>query len=285
MSTTENLQPFTKSYLKNQIDRFMFFLEKNRGRARLTARTYRPILEAAADMLIVDEKKKIVDLMPFREAIAGESPKTVSKKLSAVRSFFAFLKERGDSFHAINCDSVRTPKSLPKPVPHKRIEEALNAGGEGAFIVYCFYALGIRIGEAVKLKLTDIGDCFIRITGKGNKSREVPMFDDLRQKIERYIALTNPKTYLFEDNAKPLSENQLRYRIVKSFERVGLKVTPHQLRHSFATEILNRGARITDVSEILGHSQLSTTEIYTKLSSSAKLKSYIASHPLCGGKS
>jgi integrase/recombinase XerC len=262
----------------------MLFLEKNRGRAKLTAQTYRPILEAAAGMLIMDEKKKIIDLMPFREAIAGESPKTISKKLSAIRSFFAFLKERGDDFHVINCDSVRTPKSLPKPVPHKRIEEALNTGGEGAFIVYCFYALGIRIGEAAKLKLTDIANSFIRVTGKGNRSREIPVFDDLREKIERFIALTNPKTYLFEDNGKPLSENQLRYRIVKSFERVGLKVTPHQLRHSFATETLNHGARIADISEILGHSQLSTTEIYTKLSSSAKLKSYIAAHPLCDRK-
>ena len=77
-----------------------------------------------------------------------------------------------------------------------------------------------------------------------------------------------------------LSEDSLRYKLSKIFKRIGLKVTPHQLRHSFATGLLNEGARIEDVSELLGHESIATTQIYTQLASHLKMKSYNSAHPL-----
>ena len=90
--------------------------------------------------------------------------------------------------------------------------------------------------------------------------------------------------FVFEKKGEKLSQNSLRYIVNKVFKRVGLRVSPHQLRHSYATQLLNNAASIADVSELLGHSSISTTQIYTKLGSSLKMKNYNAAHPLCQDK-
>ena len=99
--------------------------------------------------------------------------------------------------------------------------------------------------------------------------------------IDEYLTINSPKIFLFEKNYEKLSENSLRYAITKVFKRVSLKVTPHQLRHSYATALLNNSARISDVSELLGHSTMATTQIYTKLGSALKQQNYNKAHPLC----
>jgi len=98
--------------------------------------------------------------------------------------------------------------------------------------------------------------------------------------LEEYIASERPKQYLFEKKGKPLSAGQLRYRVQKLFATHGIKATPHQLRHSFATHLLHHGARISDVSELLGHSSMATTQVYTKLASAKKMETYMKAHPL-----
>ena len=282
MSTTPNLPPFTRSSLRVLIGNFLIYLEKNRGRGRKTITTYQPILIDAIEMIEIDEKKMSIDCMNYRMAISDQEPKTIAKKLSAIRSFIDYLQERGYRFFTQNLNAVRTPKSLPKPATHKQVQETLGViTGEDALLVRLMYGLGLRISEVAGLRVADIHDDWLRVEGKGNKMRQVPIIAPLRDEIRAFIVANAPKTHLFEHNSKPLSDNQLRYKITTSFKRVGLKVTPHQLRHTFATEMLNSGASVVDVSEILGHSQLSTTEIYTKLSSSSKLKNYLTAHPLC----
>ena len=100
--------------------------------------------------------------------------------------------------------------------------------------------------------------------------------------LDEYFSVSNQKKFIFEKNGEKLSENSLRYIIIKVFRRVGLKVTPHQLRHSYASELLNGNASIADVSELMGHSSMATTQIYTKLGSALKQKNYNTAHPLCG---
>ena len=90
----------------------------------------------------------------------------------------------------------------------------------------------------------------------------------------------SPRVFLFEKNGAKLSENTLRYRLTTLFKKIGLHVTPHMLRHSYATHLLNSDARIADVSELLGHASMATTQIYTKLGSALKLKNYNKAHPL-----
>lgn len=99
--------------------------------------------------------------------------------------------------------------------------------------------------------------------------------------ICEYHAIHPVCEFVFEDRGEKLSENSLRYIITKAFEKVGLKVTPHQLRHAYATELLNNHARIADVSELLGHASMATTQIYTKLGNALKMDHYLKSHPLC----
>ena len=131
------------------------------------------------------------------------------------------------------------------------------------------------------LKVEDINDEWIRIIGKGNKERDIPLLESVKKLIDEYLSVFMVKKYLFEKNGERLSENSLRYMITKVFGRVALKVTPHQLRHSYASSLLNSGAPIVDVSELLGHASMATTQIYTKLGSALKQQNYNKAHPLC----
>ena len=149
-------------------------------------------------------------------------------------------------------------------------------------VVVLLYTLGLRISELASLKLEDIGPHWIRVMGKGNKERDVPLLASTKELIDEYLSSFITKKFLFERNGEKLSENSLRYMVNKVFRDVSLKVTPHQLRHSYATALLNSGAPIVDVSELLGHSSMATTQIYTKLGSALKQQNYNKAHPLCG---
>ena len=118
------------------------------------------------------------------------------------------------------------------------------------------------------------------MTGKGNKTRQLPLLPSIQKMLLRYLELRTPRNYLFEKSGSALNIAQLRYKVTKLFKAQGIKATPHQLRHSFATHLLNNGARISDVSELLGHSSMATTQIYTKLASSKKMEEYTKAHPL-----
>ena len=179
--------------------------------------------------------------------------------------------------------SVKVAKTLPKPIAHAHILEALqHANLQEKLVVTMLYTLGVRISELASIECKDIQDEWIRVLGKGNKQRDVPLLAQTKALIDTYVATFMPKKSLFEKNGEKLSENSLRYMVNKVFRRVSLKVTPHQLRHSYATALLNSGAPIVDVSELLGHTSMATTQIYTKLGSALKQQNYNKAHPLCG---
>jgi integrase/recombinase XerC len=216
--------------------------------------------------------------------IKNQAPKTISKKLSAIRSFSEFLKQKGFNVILKSDDSLKVPKKLPKPISYEHIKEVIqNAEFDEKIIIVLLYSLGLRISELYNLKLEDIDESWVRVLGKRDKQRDIPLLKVAKELIDEYIKKYHPKTYLFEKKGERLSENRLRYLVNKAFARKGLKVTPHQLRHSFATSLLNNGAMIADISELLGHSSMMATEVYTKLGSSIKQKNYKKAHPLCSG--
>ncbi|QOY54268.1 tyrosine-type recombinase/integrase [Candidatus Sulfurimonas marisnigri] len=254
------------------------------GYSDLTVKSYDESLkEALLHIEIVEEKNYLLfNLMPYRIKIASLNPKTISKKLSSIRSFVEYLNENGVEVTLKADDSVKVAKTLPKPISHKHILEALSyCGSDEKLIVTMFYTLGLRISELSSLKIDDISDEWVRVLGKGNKHRDIPLLASTKEMLEEHLSTTLQKKFILEKNGEKLSENSLRYIIIKVFRRVGLKVTPHQLRHSYASELLNGSAPIADVSELLGHSSMATTQIYTKLGSALKQQNYSRAHPLC----
>jgi len=278
-----------RNYLKKLISSkrvdFLESLEDLRGYSELTIKSYDEAIKEALKYveIIQEDNNTTINLMPYRIKISQLNPKTISKKLSAIRTFVKFLND--DNMHiSLKADeSIKIAKTLPKPISNKHIVEALEyAEFYEKLVVIMLYTLGLRISELSSIRLSDIFDEWIRVLGKGNKHRDVPLLHSTKALIDEYLSKNYPKIFLFEANDERLSENSLRYTVNKVFKRVGLKVTPHQLRHSYATSLLNSGAPIADVSELLGHSSMATTQIYTKLGSALKQQNYNKAHPLCG---
>jgi len=274
-----------KKLLNKKRVEFLESLENFRGYSDLTIKSYdESIKEAFIYIEIIEESNNIIfNLMPYRIKIAHLNAKTISKKLSAIRGFVEYLNDNDFKVIIKADESIKVAKTLPKPISHKNIVEALlKADSDEKLVVVMLYTLGLRISELSSLKLSDISKEWIRVLGKGNKQRDVPLLPLVRELLDEYLTRNITNKFLFEKSGERLSENSLRYIITKVFKRVTLKVTPHQLRHSYATALLNGGAPIVDVGELLGHSSMATTQIYTKLGSALKQQNYNKAHPLSG---
>ena len=273
-----------KKSLKHYKEPFLRYLKDIRGYSPTTLRTYETVLREYFNFIDIDEETNPIKLniMPYRLEIKDQNKKTISKKLSTIRTFIKYLRHTHElNIKIISDGRIKVPASLPKPVAHRYIKEALEiAEVDQKLIVMSLYSLGLRISELVDLRLDDIAQNWVRVIGKGNKMRDIPLIEPLKNLIDEYIKLNSPKLYLFEEKSQKLSENRLRYRLTLLFNKIGVKETPHQLRHSYATELLNNGARIADVSELLGHSSMSTTQVYTKLGTQLKMQNYRNAHPL-----
>ncbi|MDD5716401.1 MAG: tyrosine-type recombinase/integrase [Sulfuricurvum sp.] len=265
-------------------EEFLKYLDAIRGYSALTIQSYNDSIESMIEYAEIHEESEAItiNLMPLRLKVAALNPKSIATKLSAIRSFVKYLRMNGVTIELTGDESVKIPKTLPKPIAHEHIVHALEyAEPTAKLAILLLYTLGLRISELSALRYADLENGWSRIRGKGDKQRDVPMVETMGAVLEEYRQLHPSKEYVFEALGEKLSENSLRYMITKAFAKVGLKVTPHQLRHTYATELLNNGARIADVSELLGHASMATTQIYTKLGNSLKMDHYRHSHPLC----
>ena len=273
-----------KTTLKCAIEDFLEFLIAVRGYSEHTAKTYETALFQMLEYgeYYEEEGRHILDIMPLRLYIAKQSKKSIANKLSAIRSFVSYMSDhRGLSLTLQGDATIKVPQTLPKPIEEQYITEVLaQATLEDRLLISMLYGLGLRIGELSGLKLSQLSPAWVEIRGKGDKVRQLPLMPFLQTLLQRYLEQKHPKKYLFEKAGVPLNTAQLRYRIDKLFKAQGIKATPHQLRHSFATHLLNSGARISDISELLGHSSMATTQVYTKLGSVQKMQEYMRAHPL-----
>ncbi len=263
---------------------FLTYLLEVRGYSEPSITTYEIALRQMMEVshFYEEDTVTVLDITPFRFKIVKNHKKTIVKKLSAIRSFVKYLEDQCYmSLKLIGDESIKVPHSLPKPIEETYIVEVLaKANLEEKLLISMLYGLGLRISELSLLKLADIKEGWVQIHGKGNKVRELPLLDELVNLIKLYSGQRMPKKYLFEKGNAPMNSAQLRYKLTKLFKEAGIKVTPHQLRHSFATHLLNNGARIADVSELLGHETMATTQVYTKLGSVKKMQEYMKAHPL-----
>ncbi|WP_457606890.1 tyrosine-type recombinase/integrase [Nitratifractor sp.] len=274
--------------LPELVDDFLDYLFSVRGYSEKTVETYEIPLRQMLERCRPERSGKgwRLDLLPLRRVIASNSRRTVAKKLSAVRSFVKYLNDqRGIPVTLEGADSVKVPQTLPKPLEEEYIREVWGAADPlERLLLGLLYGLGLRIGEVAGLEREGIRSEWVTVKGKGGKSRQLPLPPAIRKILEEYLAVHPGGRYLFEKGGVPMNSGQLRYRLQRLFRSHGIRATPHQLRHSFATHLLEHGARISDVSELLGHSSMATTQIYTKLGSVKKMEEYRKAHPLAYGE-
>ena len=242
---------------------------------------------------------------------AGYAKTTVNRRLSAVRSFYSWLVREGviESNPAAVVSSPKLPKPLPHVLSQEDVEKLLEcadaatpAGALDAALVELLYASGARIGEVASLDVDriDFSDKSVRLFGKGSKERIVPLYPAALRALDAYLAharpmlLANHKGGLTAEEAADaqralfinargarMSERSLRARFEKLLARAGLAgmATPHTMRHTFATEVLDGGADLRSVQEMLGHASLSTTQIYTHLTPERLREVSLQAHP------
>jgi integrase/recombinase XerC len=228
----------------------------------------------------------------------GLGSRSLARALSAEKSFFRFLEREGivssEAFNAIR--TPKLPKSLPKALTVAEAKATLSttaemeevpwiAARDVAVLSLC-YGAGLRIAEALSLSRADLDGAALRVTGKGGKTRLVPLIDTVRAAIEAYLQLSpfplNASQPMFRGaKGGVLSPRLIQLRVVQLRAALGLppSATPHALRHSFATHLLGRGGDLRAIQELLGHASLSTTQIYTAVDTDRLLAAYRSAHP------
>ncbi len=222
----------------------------------------------------------------------------VQRALAAIRSFYKFLAREGILENAA-ARSIRTPRvrrALPRPLSVDDAQRAIDEAGEhdvewlgarDAALLTLLYGAGLRISEALGLKRGDIplGET-LTVLGKGRKERSVPVLPLLNETLEAYVGKIPftgaPSSPLFlSRRGHPMSAREAQGLMQKLRGRLGLpeRATPHALRHSFATHILQGGGDLRSVQELLGHASLSTTQIYTAIDTRQLLETYAKAHP------
>ncbi len=241
---------------------------------------------------------------------AGYAKTTVNRRLSAVRTFYSWLVREG--YLDTNPAAVVASPKLPKPLPHVLSEEDVGrllaaldtstpAGLRDSAMVELFYASGARIGEVSSLDVADIdySGKSVRLFGKGSKERIVPLYDAALIAVDEYVRRGRPallakgssltceqaedalRALFINSRGSRMSESSLRQRFERLLTKAGLSgmASPHTMRHTFATEVLEGGADLRSVQEMLGHASLSTTQIYTHLTPDRLRQASLQAHP------
>lgn len=285
------------------IDSFLAMLAAERGAAANTLAAYRRDLEGSeavtGDLLGSGRD----DLAKLTRAWADLAPSTVARKVSALRQFFGFCIDEGlredDPSAALPRPQARRP--LPKVLSHGEVEALLHraeAEAQGGLpaplrmlaLLELLYGSGLRATELVALPVTAVprDAPFLTITGKGGQQRMVPVSRRAQQAIARWMeARAGGSTFLFPSRKSHLTRIRL-YQMVKELAaRAGLdpaKVSPHVLRHAFATHLLEGGADLRVLQTLLGHADIATTQIYTHVDSARLVALVNERHPLAGGR-
>jgi len=238
-----------------------------------------------------------VDRRLFRRFVASLStrsyaPRTIARKASAVR---AFLEDRSRS-GAISANPAtgvpqpKLPQSLPKSVPSRSLSEMLDRiDGDSPVdirdraILETLYGTGLRVSELASLNVRDVSRTeFIRVTGKGNKDRSIPVPGAARRALDRYLTMGRPGLAA-PNHGEALwlgvRGGRMDARSIRRVVHTRIGSFPHALRHSFATHLLENGADLRSVQDLLGHTELATTQLYTSVTRNHMTETYERSHP------
>jgi len=299
--------------MKDEIENFLNYLTVEKGFSKNTIDAYHNDLFSMADFAEKEISKRSVmpswgnfsrqDMMSYLLDLKERNYAitTLARKVAAAKSFFAFMQSEG-SIKKNPMDNITSPKvgkSLPGAISIGQVRQLLDQPEKSQAseakrdraMLELLYASGMRASELISLNLNDVNtsECTVRCFGKGNKERLVPVYPQAARVVEEYITQVRPRL-AHSDNEQALFVNQRGERltrqglwqILKSYANsagLGKQVTPHTLRHSFATHMLSGGADLRSVQEMLGHANISTTQIYTHLSSEHIRRTYDKAHP------
>lgn len=287
------------------IDEFIDHLWLEDGLSQNTLNSYRFDLKIFYSWLL----KNKVDLLNVTQAdieqyLAYKFPssksRSISRLLATLRRFYRFLlrdnKVKTDP--TLNIQTPKVPKSLPKSLSEEEVEALIAApdidhpvGVRDRAMLEILYACGLRVTELVGLLVTEIilQDGVIRVTGKGQKTRLVPMGEESVDWVKKYLHESRPKIladrtskFLFVSNRSECMTRQTFWHLIKRYSiQAGINktISPHVLRHAFATHLINHGADLRVVQMLLGHSDISTTQIYTHVARERLKKLHQEHHP------
>ena len=296
-----------KNILRNKIiDEFINHLWLEDGLSKNTLNSYRFDLELLSEWLTKSLKKNISDVSEgdIQQYLSFKFPssksRSISRLLATLRRFFRYLlrENKIKIDPTLQIQSPKIPKSLPKSLSEEDVESLLNApnvkiisGLRDKAMLELLYACGLRVSELVNILLTELSmtEGIIRITGKGSKTRLVPMGEEAVDWIKKYIDesrknILKQKTskYLFVTIRGSAMTRQAFWYLIKRYSiiaQIKKPMSPHILRHAFATHLINHGADLRVVQMLLGHSDISTTQIYTHVARERLKKLHQSHHP------
>ncbi len=275
------------------VEIFLNYLSVERGLSKNTISSYRQDLKTFTEFLKADQtsglpettRQQIADFM-LRQKETGLSVNSIARRLAAIKSFYRFLAREKilTQDPSILVESPKVWTKIPETLSLNEVDALISQpsirdkqGIRDKAILETLYATGMRVSEAVNLRLDnlnmDIG--FLRCIGKGNKERIIPLGKKAILSIKRYLESSRPsflkkKTcdYLFLNRSGERLTRQSFWKLIKKYARdarIKKPIRPHVLRHSFATHLLERGADLRSVQEMLGHANISTTQLYTHI--------------------
>jgi len=289
-----------------EISAFFMFLNDEKGFSDHTIKSYKNDINKFLNFLL--ERKielKEVSKIEIRDFLAnqydlGLSKKTIARRLASIKSLFKFLFN--SSFVTKNptlfLSTPKMSKKLPDFIDEKMINELMNQPDLGSekglrdkAVLELFYSTGMRLSELISLNISSVDDKnnLIRVTGKGSKERLIPFGKRAKFSIEKYLkkrALNwnslNKEIPLFVNNKNERVPRRTIQRRISNYIKMiasGKRLGPHTLRHTFATHLMDRGADIRAVGDLLGHSSLSSTQVYTHVKPERMKQVYKQSHP------
>ncbi len=296
-------------YVKDYLKDFLHYLIVEKGLAENTIQSYRR--DISAYLIFIEKKLQITDInhvtrvhiMQFLSCLKdeGKSARTIARHIASIRSFhhFLILDKIVDHDPTVHIETPHPELKLPKVLNTDEVDTLLNTpdltttlGLRDKAMLELMYATGMRVSELVNLNINDVHLSlgFVRCLGKGNKERIIPIGKMATEALKEYLEKARPKLInqknktdsLFMNHHGQRLSRQGFWKILKQMAvKAGIEkeLTPHTLRHSFATHLLENGADLRSVQELLGHSDISTTQIYTHVTKTRLKDVYNQFHP------